>query len=417
MELLENSFSIILNGNFNIVWISEEFSLYLGYPKDDLIGKPISEIVETDIRSKIDIPKFFGMIKDSSNHISTGIFNVSRIYNTDGFVQGFIIQFYFQEKESESEDFLVFNTQNIKMKKLLEKASLIAHSDASVLISGETGTGKSKLAKWIHINSNRVSFPFVAINCSAIPETLFESEFFGYEKGAFTGATTSKPGKVEIADNGTLFLDEIGDLSLTSQAKLLVFVDTKEFERLGGSRPKKVNVRIISATNKNLLKSMREGSFRSDLYYRIAITKIEIPPLRERKEDIPLIVNSYLHKKGKRITTRAMEYLMEHEWYGNIRELRAVLESACIMAYDKDIIDIQHISDDFISFDEIYSMEEKEIIEPKLSEEKLFSEKERIREALRKSEGNRKKAAQLLGISVTTLWRKMKKYNLIEDFK
>ncbi|ACO04840.1 MAG TPA: sigma-54-dependent Fis family transcriptional regulator [Persephonella sp.] len=413
MNLLEKGFSIILNNNLEILWISEDFSLYLGYHTDELIGEPVSKIVETDIKSKVDIPKFFGMIKDSSNHLSTGIFNLSRIYSRDGSPEGYILQFYFQERETEDEDFLVFNTQNIKMKKLLEKASLIAYSDVSVLISGETGTGKSKLAKWIHINSNRVSFPFVSVNCSAIPETLFESEFFGYEKGAFTGATTSKPGKVEIADNGTLFLDEIGDLSLTSQAKLLVFVDTKEFERLGSSRPKKVNVRIISATNKNLLQSIKKGDFRSDLYYRIAITRIEIPPLRERKEDIPLIVNSYLHRKGKRITQRAMDFLMEHEWYGNIRELRAVLESACIMAYDRDVIDIQHISDEFLTFEEIYT--DTTEFEPKLSEDKMFSEKERIKEALRKSSGNRKKAAEMLGISVTTLWRKMKKYNLVGE--
>ncbi|WP_457622580.1 sigma-54 interaction domain-containing protein [Persephonella sp.] len=413
MNPLENSFSIILDNNFDITWISEEFALYLGYQTEELIGKPVNLIVETDLKNRVDILKFFGMIKDASNHLTTGIFNISRIYDKNGSPEGYILQFYFQGKDTESDDFIVFNTQNIKMKKLLEKASLIAHSDASVLISGETGTGKSMLAKWIHINSNRVSFPFVSINCSAIPETLFESEFFGYEKGAFTGATTSKPGKVEVADNGTLFLDEIGDLSLTSQAKLLVFVDTKEFERLGSSRSKKVNVRIISATNKNLLQSIKKGNFRSDLYYRIAITKIEIPPLRERKEDIPLIVNSYLNKKGKKITHRAMDFLMEHEWYGNIRELRAVLESACIMSYSGDTIDIQHISDEFLTFDEIYT-ETKEF-EPKISEEKMFNEKERIKEALKKSSGNRKKAAEILGISVTTLWRKIKKYNILEE--
>ncbi|WP_457623504.1 sigma-54 interaction domain-containing protein [Persephonella sp.] len=413
MDLLSNSFTIFLDNKFNIRWISEDFLIFLGSEKDEIIGENIKKIVDWDINNNIETQKFNGVLKDSSNNLYRGIFSINKLYGRDGTHTGYILQFYLQDKEDEENDFIIFNTQNIKMKKILEKASLVANSDVSVLISGETGTGKSQLAKWIHINSNRVSFPFVTANCSAIPETLFESEFFGYEKGAFTGAITSKPGKVELANNGTLFLDEIGDLSLTSQAKLLVFVETKEFERLGSSKVKKVNVRIISATNKNLLNSIKNEEFRTDLYYRLAVVKIEIPPLRERKEDIPLIINSYLHQKGKKISDKAIQYLLEHEWYGNVRELKAVLESACIMSLNEETIDLHHIYDDIISFDEIY----EDINKGKISsEEKFFNEKERIKEALKLTKGNRKKTAELLGISVTTLWRKLKKYNLTSEF-
>lgn len=245
----------------------------------------------------------------------------------------------------------------------------------------------------------------MSVNCSAIPETLFESEFFGYEKGAFTGAVNSKPGKVEVADGGTLFLDEVGDLSPISQAKLLIFVDTKEFERLGANKPKKVDVRIISATNKNLFEEIRKGNFRSDLFYRLSVIKIEIPPLRERKEDIPLIVNGFLHKRNKRITPQAMDFLISRDWYGNVRELIAFLESVTILTASKDIIDLKDIYDEIISFDPI-----KE--ELKIDQDALFNEEKRILEALKRTNGNKKEAARLLGISPVTLWRKIREYKI-----
>jgi len=409
LKIFENSFIILVENSLKIKWISKALSEFLYFSQDELIDEYITKITDKNIQTLIDNQKFLSYLKDKKGNIIKGIFYSQKIYDKGRNNIAYLLQFLENEFNQSEEDFLVFNTQNIKMKKLFEKAALVAQSDASVLISGETGTGKSKLARWIHLNSARLSNPFVSVNCSAIPETLFESEFFGYEKGAFTGAITSKPGKVEIADSGTLFLDEIGDLSLTSQAKLLVFVDTKEFERLGSNKTKKVDLRIISATNKNLLKEIQNGSFRSDLYYRIAVIKIEIPPLRERKEDIPLIVNSYLYKKNKRITVRAMEELMKRDWLGNVRELRAVLESACILSGSREMLDIKDFSEDYFSFDEV----KKEF---DISEELLFNEEKRIYEALKKAKGNRTKAAKLLGISVSTLWRKMKQYNIEINF-
>ncbi|MFN4307195.1 sigma-54 interaction domain-containing protein [Sulfurihydrogenibium azorense] len=404
MNFIDELNLIVVDTELNIRRISQTLVELLNYQNYEVVGEKLDKILDKPLKDLNDVSSFVAFLKTKNGNLYKVYFKVDKLYDYYNQVRGYLIQFMEFNEVELNDDFIVFNTQNIKMKKLLERASLVAQHDVSVLISGETGTGKSKLAKWIHINSKRSRNKFVSVNCSAIPDTLFESEFFGYEKGAFTGAVSSKPGKVEIADGGTLFLDEVGDLSLTSQAKLLVFVDTKEFERLGANKAKKVDVRIISATNKDLIKEMEKGNFRNDLFYRICAVKIEIPPLRERKEDIPLIVNSILSKKGKRITTRAMQYIISKDWYGNVRELRAFLDAVCIFC-NSDFIDLEDLSNEYVNFNH-----EKDDIE--FSEEVLFNEQKRIIEALKRANGNKNKAAKLLGISRVTLWRKIKQYNI-----
>jgi len=404
MNYIDELYLIITDENLKIKRISESLLELLGYEHFDLMDENLNKFTDRNIKEFLDQKDFVIFLKSKRGIQFKGYFKTTVLYDYFNNPKGYLFQFLETKDEKIDEDFMVFNTQNIKMKKILERASLVAQSDVSVLISGETGTGKSKLAKWIHLNSVRSRNNFVSVNCSAIPDTLFESEFFGYEKGAFTGAVGSKPGKVELADGGTLFLDEIGDLSLTSQAKLLVFVDTKEFERLGSSKPRKSDVRIISATNKDLIKEIQNKNFRSDLFYRLCVVRIEIPPLRERKEDIPLIVNSILAKKNKRISQRAMDVIVSKDWYGNVRELRAFLEAVSIFTANKEIIDVEDLNSEFVYFSEEGDVE--------ISEEVLFNEEKRIIEALKKSKGNKSKAAKLLGISPATLWRKIKQYKI-----
>ncbi len=227
---------------------------------------------------------------------------------------------------------ITFETRSPVFRKTLEMVERASASDINVLLRGETGTGKEVIARSIHRLSNRKDKPFIVVDCSSIPEHLFESELFGHERGAYTGATQRKLGLVELADGGTLFLDEIGEIPLTMQSKLLRFVETRSFRRVGGLREIKVDVRIISATNRNLKEMVRKGQFRSDLLYRINTMEIEIPPLRERKEDIPLLVELFLKKLKKRIRPSTMKLLVNYSWPGNIRELRNTIERASLLS-------------------------------------------------------------------------------------
>jgi DNA-binding NtrC family response regulator len=241
------------------------------------------------------------------------------------------------------------------MRQLFELADRVAASDVTVLIQGESGTGKELLAREIHRRSNRGAKPFVPLNCAALPEHLIESELFGYEKGAFTGATSQKRGKFELAHGGTLFLDEVGDMSLATQARLLRVLETRRFERLGGTASIEVDVRVLSATNKNLLVEIARQTFREDLYFRLRVVSLKCPPLREHKEDIPLLVDEFCqmlgekHRRGPLTVSReAMTRLMACEWKGNVRELKNVLESAIVMSRD-DVLQPEDIPPDFLA--------------------------------------------------------------------
>jgi len=282
----------------------------------------------------------------------------------------------------------------------------IAISDSTVLIEGPSGTGKELVARGIHNLSGRKGKPLVAINCAAVPDNLLESELFGYRAGAFTDARKDKPGKIAIAEKGTLFLDEIGEISPAIQAKLLRFIQEREYEPLGGTQLLKADVRIIAATNKNLLNEVKNGKFREDLYYRINVINIKLPPLTARQEDIPLLIKHFIKKfnslKGKNIegvTDEVMNLLMDYGFPGNVRELENIIEHAFVLCRDA-YIGINHLPHHLrIServFDENITLDEVE---------KIY-----IQRALDKFNGNRSKAAEALGIDPSTLWRKMKKF-------
>ena len=230
------------------------------------------------------------------------------------------------------------------MQEVFEMIKAVTDTNATVLITGETGTGKELVARAIHSNSSQRYGPFVATSCGALPETLLESELFGYEKGAFTGADRTKKGRFELAHGGTLFLDEVGDISIKTQIKLLRVLQEKSFSRLGGTEPIKVDVRLVSATNRDLVAAIEDGSFRSDLYYRLNVVTIQLPPLRERKDDVPLLaahfINKYnveFNKKFDRVNRKAMDFLMDYHWPGNVRELENVIERAIVIAQGPEV--------------------------------------------------------------------------------
>lgn len=293
----------------------------------------------------------------------------------------------------------------------------VAPTDSTVLILGESGTGKELVATSIYEHSLRRGTPFVKINCVAIPENLLESELFGHEKGAFTGATSQKIGKFEVADGGTIFLDEIGDMPLTTQAKILRVLQEKEFERVGGTRTIKVNIRFIVATNKNLPEMVKEGLFREDLYYRINVFPIYLPPLRERKEDIPYLVDHFLDKNPKsvKLSPQSLQVITGYSWPGNIRELQNTIERAAVLTED-GVIEPAHLPATItdVMTGQIFAESGSLTIDDRLDE----IEKGLIIEALNRTVGVQVKAAELLGINQRSLWHRIKKHEIdTEAFK
>jgi DNA-binding NtrC family response regulator len=309
----------------------------------------------------------------------------------------------------------MFNFGNLQgrskpMQYVINLVSSVASKNANILITGETGTGKEMVAQAIHFNSQRASKPFIKINCGAFNEGVLESELFGHEKGAFTGAIIKRVGRFELANEGTIFLDEIGDMSLSTQIKLLRVLQEKEFERVGGNETIKVNIRVLAATNQDLKKLIDEGKFRKDLFYRLNIVHIEVPSLRERKEDIPLLVSHFINNfneekdyRIKGINKNAMQLLLNYTWPGNVRELENAVEAAMALA-PGEVIEAKFLPSflfltqpqhaDFYQIPQHYTLQE--------------AEQEIIRFTLEKTKGNKSKAARLLGIGLRTLQRKIK---------
>jgi DNA-binding NtrC family response regulator len=302
-------------------------------------------------------------------------------------------------------------TENEKIKRLLQEAREIAHSQAAIFIEGESGTGKELFARYIHNCSNRKDRPFIAINCSALPETLLESELFGHEKGSFTGAITRKKGKFELANHGTMLLDEISEMNIQLQSKLLRVLQEREIDRIGGTAAIPVDVRIIATTNRDIEKQIKDGKFREDLYYRLNVVPFHLPPLKDRRDDIPLLARHFVEKYNrldkrnvKGLTEAAIELLVQMPWKGNVRELENVMERAVLMC-----------KGDFIDEGDLGGHEKMRAVEnarlpfvPSVSLKEM--EKKVIFHALDETNGNRTRAADILGISVRTLRNKLNEY-------
>jgi len=296
------------------------------------------------------------------------------------------------------------------MQKIYDLISQVAPTDSTVLITGESGTGKELIAQAIHGNSQRCYMPFIAVSCGALPDSLLESELFGYEKGAFTGAEHTKKGRFEMADKGTLFLDEIGDISLKTQVDLLRVLQRKEFSRLGGQEEIKVDVRILAATNRDLKKAISENKFREDLFYRLNVISIHVPPLRERKDDIPLLVKVFIrryclemNKELVKIASSALKLLMDYDWPGNVRELENIIERALVIGRGKEIVT------------EDLPFSRKQLGPETMPNSLKLMEKMHIKKILEETDWNISKSARLLEIDRQTLYNKIAKYKIEKE--
>jgi len=324
---------------------------------------------------------------------------------------------YLKERLDHRFDYDNIIGQGRAMTRMFETLSLAAPSDATVLILGESGTGKELVANAIHQNSHRKDRPFIKVNCAALPETLLESELFGHEKGAFTGALTRRPGRFGQADTGTIFLDEIAEMSQATQAKILRVLQGQAFEPLGSGQTVQVDIRVIAATNRVLEEAIEKGEFREDLYYRLNVVSVTIPPLRERREDLPLLADHFLKiyaEKNRRIikgfSPRAMDLMMRYQWPGNVRELENAVERAVILARG-EVITLDELPESIRALD-TGAAEPAPDGAPVAGRSLKEMEKEMILRTLEQTGGNRTRAADILGISRRTLQLKLKKYDI-----
>jgi len=362
----------------------------------------------------------FGTIEIAVNAIKNGVYDfISKPFNEaelTATIQKALDEYKRNSTEVSFDDDIesvFFDSKNEQILKIKEDLDKIKSIKVNILLLGETGTGKGLLANIIHILSNEKDKPFIKVNCAAIPENLIESELFGYVKGSFTGAFIDKPGKFEIASGGTIFLDEIGELNIDLQSKLLSVIQDKEITRIGDLKPRKVDVRIISATNVNLNDAVKEKKFREDLFFRLNVIEIKLPSLRDRKDDIIKFADFFIKKytnqynlKNKTLTEDAKKFLMEYKWPGNIRELENIVQKIIILETDNEIK--KETIEKYLSTPKI----ESDSIFKQAEEEKIKREIELIKNALQKTDGNRTKAAEILGISRRTLLYRIKEYNL-----
>jgi two-component system response regulator HydG len=307
---------------------------------------------------------------------------------------------------------------SVAMHAVIAKLRQIAPTSASVLISGESGTGKELAAKALHVNGPRRNKPFVPLNCAELSENVLESELFGHVKGAFTGADRDRIGRFQYANGGTLFLDEIGDMPISIQVKLLRVLETGEIVRVGTNEPVKVNVRLISATNRELSEAISEGKFRQDLFHRLKVVSIKVPPLRERREDIPLLIEHFLRelstghaKTVTGVTAAVRKTLMAYSWPGNVRELKNTIESMIVIDAD-GILDVDDLTEDLQAASSNVRSDGHSGVDTLIGKPLDLIEKHYILETLKLAQGNREETAKLLGIGERTLYRKLKEYQL-----
>jgi len=430
---------VIIDENAIITMLSKSYSEFIGISQEKAIGKHVTDVIENTrmhivvktgeleaaqvqyingsymIASRIPIFKNGEIIGAIGKVLFRNVKELNTLYtkmkNMGRELETYKTHLKQLNTATYSFDDIIGLSKEISTAKSI--ASKAAQTHSNVLLLGESGTGKELFAHAIHLASDRVYAPFVKVNCGAIPSDLLESELFGYEGGAFTGAKKEgKIGKFELADGGTIFLDEIGDMPLHMQVKLLRTIQEKEVEKIGSIGSKKIDIRIIAATNKNLEKSMLEGNFRQDLYYRLNVVTIHIPALRERTDDILPIANHLIKKISKDlnkkiigITTDTEDYLKEYPWKGNIRELENTLERAINLTENSALITPIDLPE------QITGIKEIKII--KSLEETMFTaEKQAITDALKATDGNKTKTAKILGIGRTSLYEKIQKYNI-----
>ncbi len=427
---IEGTFTI--DNDWNVTSFNSSAEKVTGYKKSEAIGKKCWEIFNSPVcrngchmeqtlqKGKVMIGNELEILHKSGKKVPIKVNSNILINNKNekiGAVETFLDMSEIKNLSAHLSEFFKYENivgRNKEIKQIFSVLESVSQTDSSVLITGESGTGKELAARAIHLNSSRKTGPFIAVNCSAFVESLIESELFGHEKGAFTGAIKTKIGKFELAQNGTLFLDEIGDLTTTVQTKLLRVLETREFERVGGNKIIKLNARIIAATNKNLSEEIASGRFREDLYYRINVINIHLPPLRERMDDFPLIVNHFIeifnkkfNKNIKQFSSEAFDILLDYNWQGNIRELENVIEH-CFVLCNGDVIQVECLPK------RLRELKKSSISPVNSDSSKGFkdAEKEFIISILERNAYNRTQTAKELNINPSTLWRKMKKFGI-----